>query len=180
MASKTRRSLARGSFVTLVVTLLTAAGTGGGVAGAQTRDETPKHYFTVEIEGLAAGSFRSVSGLSVETEVIEYTEGGSKGIIYKLPGRVKYPNIVLTRGFAANSALYEWATEYARTGNVTRRSGVITVYTQSGETVARYHFTEAWPVKWEGPTLDAGGNKVAVETLEIAHAGFRPVDADIR
>ena len=33
-------------------------------------------------------------------------------------------------------------------------------------------FTDAFPVKWTGPALNAGSNDVATETLEIAHHGF--------
>ena len=54
--------------------------------------------FRVEIEGIDAGFFRSVGGLAIETEVIEFREGGSD-VIRKLPGVRKYPNLVLKRGF---------------------------------------------------------------------------------
>jgi len=32
----------------------------------------------------------------------------------------------------------------------------------------------AFPVKWQGPNLNAGSNSVATETLEIAHRGLHP------
>src|SRR6185436_16886824 len=38
--------------------------------------------FRVEIEGIDAGFFKSVGGLSIETEVIEFREGGSD-VIHK-------------------------------------------------------------------------------------------------
>jgi phage tail-like protein len=109
--------------------------------------------------------------LSVEVEVIEFSEGGSN-IIRKIPGRVKYPNLVLERGFKGDLALYNWANAKVLTGDVIRRSGVITMYNQTGGEVARYHITDAWPTKWTGPTLRGSKNEVAIETLEIAHVGF--------
>ena len=30
----------------------------------------------------------------------------------------------------------------------------------------------AWPVKIEGPGLKAAGNKVAIESIEVAHEGL--------
>lgn len=41
------------------------------------------------------------------------------------------------------------------------------------EAGARYHIEDAWPTKWTGPTLQASKNEVAIETLEIAHVGFK-------
>ena len=42
--------------------------------------------------------------------------------------------------------------------------------------VVRWIFREGWPAKWEGPTLKATGNEVAIETLEIAHEGLDLAD----
>ena len=87
--------------------------------------------------------FRSVSGLSVEIEVVEFREGGSNDV-HKIPGRVKYPNLVLKEGFTGASELQKWALQ----------------------------LTNAWPAKWEGPELDASKNEIAIETIEIAHEGW--------
>jgi phage tail-like protein len=34
--------------------------------------------------------------------------------------------------------------------------------------VTRWNFKNAWPCKYEGPKLNAKGNEVAIETLELA------------
>ena len=57
-----------------------------------------------------------------------------------------------------------------------RRSGSIILLDESRQEVARWNFHEAWPAKWEGPTLKAGTSEVAIETLEIVHEGFEWVD----
>jgi phage tail-like protein len=146
-------------------------------AGMQARagDALQKYYFTVELEGLAVGGFREVSGLSAETEVVEFRDG-SDNLIRKLPGRTKWPDIVLKKGFTGSTELFDWAMTLARTGTVVRRSGSIVMYDQSHTEIARWRFENAWPVKWEGPTLKAGGNEVAMETLVLAHEGFRRDD----
>jgi phage tail-like protein len=33
----------------------------------------------------------------------------------------------------------------------------------------RWNFSNAWPCKWTGPSFNATGNSIAVESLEIMH-----------
>jgi phage tail-like protein len=134
--------------------------------------ELSKYSFTVVIEGKTLGTFRQVSGLSVETEVIEYRDGGGGTTIF-LPGNTKYSPVRLTRAFTGDSALWDWYTTSAATGHVTRFDGTISVFDRSGQPVARYTLTNAWPRKYEGPTLNAGGTDVAIETIEIVHDGLQ-------
>jgi phage tail-like protein len=129
--------------------------------------------FRVEIEGLDAGVFRSVSGLSIETEVIEFREGGSD-VIHKLPGARKYPNLVLKRGFTGDTTLYDWYNSFTG-GNPARVNGSIIMLGPDLAQVARWEFHNGFPVKVEGPDLDASSNEVPIETIEIAHEGLTMV-----
>ena len=43
--------------------------------------------------------------------------------------------------------------------------------TDAGRRWLRWNFFNAWPTKWTGPTFNAEGNDVAIETLELAHEG---------
>jgi phage tail-like protein len=36
-----------------------------------------------------------------------------------------------------------------------------------GTEAVRWNFTNAWPSKWDGPTLNAMSNEVAIESLTI-------------
>jgi phage tail-like protein len=146
-----------------------------GPAQAQQRDQALKYSFRVEIEGIGQGFFREVSGLGVETEVVEYRDGNTNDI-RKLPGRTGWSDIVLKRGFRGGTELYEWATTYARTGNLVRRSGAITMIDANGHQIARWQFERGWPLKWGGPDFDASKNEVALETLVIAHEGLTLAD----
>jgi phage tail-like protein len=38
--------------------------------------------------------------------------------------------------------------------------------------VAEWRFENAWVMRYEGPTLNATANEVAIETVEIAHEGL--------
>ncbi|MCX8208003.1 MAG: phage tail protein [Methanothrix sp.] len=122
--------------------------------------------FKVEIEGVTQGAFRNVEGLDSETEVIEFQDGDDI-ILRKRPGRTKYSNIVLKRGYVASDELWQWRKKVIE-GKVERKSGSIILCADDGSEITRYNFFEAWPCKWKGFTLDGKGNDVTVEELELA------------
>jgi phage tail-like protein len=125
----------------------------------------------VEIDGVQVAGFSECSGLSTETDVIEYREGNERGGVRKLPGLSKYTNIVLKRGFTRSRELWNWR-KVVIDGGVERRSGAIVLLGENHVPVARFQFREGWPAKWEGPSLNAKSSEVAIETLEIAHEGL--------
>ena len=51
----------------------------------------------------------------------------------------------------------------------------ITQVNEEGSTVGRWEMKEAWPTKYDSPDLNAKGNEVAIETLEIEHEGVARV-----
>ena len=128
----------------------------------------------VTFDGMPTAFFRSVSGLSMEIEVVEFREGGENGAVHKIPGRVKYPNIVLKQGFAGASDLQKWAFRIAA-GQFEHKNATIVISDQRSQVIARYTLTNAWPTKWSAPDFDATSNDVAIETIEIAHEGLRLV-----
>ena len=134
----------------------------------------PAYYFEVEIGGITY-PFRSVSGLKIETDVVDYQEGGITGPIRKLPGATRYANIRLTRAFTGDRSLYDW---YAKIQKPipTKVNGRITMFDRQGTPIAAWTFTNGFPVKWEGPDFDASKNETAIETIEIAHEGLAFAD----
>ena len=144
------------------------------VVNAQTvqrKDPLPAFYFEVEIAGQKTAFFKSVSGLSIETEVIEYQEGGSSGTIRKLAGNTRYANIRLTRTFTGDRLLYDWFATTQKPQPV-KVDGRITMFDRHGTKVAAWKFINGFPVKWEGPGLDASKNEPSTESIEIAHEGL--------
>ncbi len=112
--------------------------------------------------------FKSVSGLKAETEVIDYHEGGLNGYPRRLVGMTKWPNIVLKQGFTGDLKLYNWF----NLGTPKRVDGTIFLLGHNLEPVRSWKFSKGFPVKWEGPDLDASKNELAIETIEIAHEGW--------
>ena len=45
--------------------------------------------------------------------------------------------------------------------------------------LAEWKFRDGWPTKWTGPSLNATGNDIAIESLEIAHEGFSDEDPPV-
>ena len=128
--------------------------------------------FVVEIEGVEAGGFSEVDLPSGEIEVIEYREGADKvSSARKLPGRVKYPNVVLKRGVAGRLELFDWW-KSIRDGTPDRRNVTIQLLDESRTPVQRWQLRNAWPAKLDYSRLDGLGNEVPIETLELAHEGF--------
>lgn len=127
--------------------------------------------FLVEIDNIAKASFQEVSGLATDTNVIEYREGGDPTHVRKLPGLIRYSNIVLKRGFTQDTALWNWFSSVVK-GNVQRANGAIILLDNARNPVLRWTFVNGWPCKWEGPHLNAKSNEIAIETLEIAHEGL--------
>jgi len=132
-------------------------------------DPFSSFLFRVEIDGITQGHFRECTGLGSSVEVIENPEGG-KGQVGKLPGRVKFPNIVLKWGLTDSTELYEWHRS-ALQGNILRKHGSIVQLDRKGDEKARWNFVDGWPTKWDGASFNAGGSDLSVETLEIAHEG---------
>jgi phage tail-like protein len=152
----------------LAAILVTAAATAAEPAKS---NKTPPQKLEVTIEGIGVAIFAGISGLSMEVEVVEYRDGGDTGTVRKLPGRLKFPDIVLKRGMTSDNALWDWMQKSA-TGVHDPRKVTFVLFSPDGTPVRTVVIRNAFPVKWEGPSLDASGSDVAIETLVIAHEGF--------
>jgi phage tail-like protein len=138
---------------------------------AQRIDPIPNLNFLVEIDGITRAAFQTVSGFDSTIDVIEHREGGDNLTPRKLPGQTKHANIVLKWGLTTDDELYRWHRDAVR-GTLQRRNGSIVLLDRAGHEVVRWNFYNAWPSKWDGPDLNAEGNDVAIETLELAHEGI--------
>lgn len=138
-----------------------------------TRDVYSAYRFGVEIESLTEATFSECSGLQAEIEIFEWEEGGQNEFRHRLPGRAKYPNLVLKRGMATKD-LWDWYYGCVQ-GKVARRTLSIVLYGYDSMAAVRWEISGAVPIKWAGPTFKTGANEAAVETLELAHHGLKRV-----
>lgn len=139
----------------------------------------PKFHFQVEWGGTKIG-FTEVSGLDVETEVIEYRSGESPTYNKtKQPGLTKYSNITLKRGtFQSDNEFYDWWKETVKfqegnsTGSIYRRDLTISLLNEEHSPIIVWKVVNAWPTKVQPTDLKADGNEVAIESIEIVHEGI--------
>lgn len=132
----------------------------------------PKFHFQVEWGGANIG-FTEVSGLDVETEVIEYRDGAS--LEYhktKMPGMQKFSNITLKRGtFQGDNDFFNWWNTVAL-NTIERRDVTISLLNENHEPVVIWKVKNAWPIKVQSTDLKSDGNETAIESLELAHEGL--------
>lgn len=128
--------------------------------------------FHVEIRGVTEALFTECSGLGVEREVYSYEEGGVNDFVHKLPGRLKYTNVVFKRGLTLSQELWDWFQIGSYNGRVKKRSVSVILYNIDGSVAQRWDLINAYPVKWTGPAFKSDSTQAAIETLELAHHGI--------
>lgn len=137
-------------------------------------DPATAFRFTVRFDNLQPGGFSDCSGLSMETEVQEYREGGVNTHTWRFATRTKQSNLILKRGIV-NMTLWNWFQDIAR-GTMRFRNGTILVQDPSGGSdLIEFQVLQAFPIKWNGPELSAAQNNIAVESVEFAHQGLQRV-----
>jgi phage tail-like protein len=123
--------------------------------------------------------FAEVSGLNSELEIEEYREGGRNIGPRRFPRWGRYPNLVFRRGVTDSTFLWEWWADVITrsftlqtTRAPPRRNGVILLEAVDHTAVAGWFFANALPERLVGPGLNARGNEIAIETLELSHEGL--------
>jgi phage tail-like protein len=131
--------------------------------------------FVLEVDGVQLATFQTCSGLGSTSEVVENKTVAPDGttVIHKVPGTLKWSNLVLERGLDQSAKLWNWRQQVVD-GQVgaARKNGSVVAISQAGTPVVRWEFVAGWPCGWLASSAkDAGG--IAVERLEIAHEGLR-------
>jgi phage tail-like protein len=145
---------------------------------AQNEDPLIGFHFSLDIGGVIAGYFTECSGIGSEHEVVEHkvTTPDGHQVIKKIPGRLKWENIVLKRGITSSMDIWDWRKQ-VEDGQVeqSRRNGSIVMYDQELRPIAQWDFQRAWPVKVSGPQPKTDSNDIGIEEVTIAHEYIRRV-----
>jgi phage tail-like protein len=89
-----------------------------------------------------------------------------------MPGIQKFNNITLKRGiFSGDNDFFKWVNT-VKMNTIERRDITIKLLNEEHNPVMTWKVKQAFPVKFEGPSMKASGNEVAIESLELAHEGF--------
>ena len=141
------------------------------------RDDPYQQFnFLVEIDGVTRAGFMECSGLTSDTDAIDYREGADIALnVRKLSGLHKFTNIVLKRGYTQDKALWKWRKKIIN-GDTERRSADVILLDEARNEVLRWRIREAWISKWDSGPFNAKTNDVIVETIELMHEGLELVE----
>jgi phage tail-like protein len=143
-----------------------------GASQAATTWPLVKFQFSVKI-GSDDILFQEVTGLTSETQVIEYRVGKSQ--VYsttKMPGIKKFGNVTLKKGiFKDDKKLWDMYNKI-KMNTFERQTVVISLLDESNSVAMSWNLSNAFPCKMTVADLKADANDVAVETIELAHEGF--------
>jgi phage tail-like protein len=130
----------------------------------------PKFYFSVRLGDGNAAKFQEVSGSDNEGLRVDYRHGNSPSFYpIKMPGLHKVGDVTLRRGVVAvDSDLWNWLKEI-KTNTVKRRTVAIDLLDETGTPKMVWTLHNAWPNKFTGPDLNAEGNDIAIESLELTY-----------
>jgi phage tail-like protein len=129
--------------------------------------------FRLEIDQITQGYFSEVTIGETTTEPIDYREGTDPTHVRKLSGLTKYGNISLKWGVTDSVELYNWYKAVVAAGAVDNRKNVkIVVVDEAGADKASFLISEAWPTKYDPSDLNAKGNEVFIELLELVNEGI--------
>jgi len=117
--------------------------------------------------------FSEVSGLTTETQAIEYRGGNSKmNSTVKMPGLLKYGNVTLKKGiFKDDKAMWE-KFKALNMNTIKRETILISLLDEEGNVVMSWTLLNAFPVKITITDMKSDANEVALESIELAHEGL--------
>lgn len=130
------------------------------------------YKFVIEIDGIESLGFSEMSELTNETKVFEYKEGGLNSYTHKFYEHTEFSNITLKRGLGKSDTIYQWR-ESVINGEMdkSKHNLIIKLYSR-GNVTKKYSCSGAWISKLEIGALDAKGNDVLIETIELVVERF--------
>ena len=153
--------------------------TGRSGFGAGYSQETETYVFGMEIKGILCAEFEECSGLSVHTDILEYSEGGENTTTQKFYGDTHYDNIILSKGVMVNdNDLLDWLQETVVATKQEKRHASLYMRRLGGsEILKQWDIYDIMPVRWSLPTNSRKKSKnyfaVAIESIEFAVGSFR-------
>jgi phage tail-like protein len=132
------------------------------------------HRFLLEVDGIAEAAFSEATIPEASAGVVEYREGNEPPTNRKLKGLNSYGNITLSKGVTESTELYDWwvQVEQGKLEEARRDNAAIVILDEEGNPGPRYQFRNVWISQYDAPDLDASGDAVAIESLELVHEGM--------
>ncbi len=142
-----------------VAGVLTSAGDAHAAGGPRATVTS----FQVEIDGSVVQGLESVEGIEGEVNVVEFR--GGDGAVHFVQGAPKPPRMLLTRTWNLRAEFLHWWQMVGR-GDFVKGLSIVFL-DAAGQEVQRLNFSDCWPTKWIGPSMDAQNSGHPTESLEI-------------
>lgn len=144
------------------------------------------------VQGLSQLGFVSMSGLSVQNEVIQYREGGWNTAPHKMVGQSDFAPVSFNRGMLPNNGelwdwqkvifLYQWGQGLLTDPRAYRCDIVVDVFDHPvtkgvsvqnpGTPRLRYTLYNCWPGAFAVSDLNASDNGLIIQQMTIHHEGY--------
>jgi len=137
------------------------------------RDPYRNFNFRLEVDGVAVAHFSEMTTGERVAKPANRDKLRERKPVRKLPGLTKYGTITLKRGVIGHEHFSNWLGE--RHGDsIGDRSPTVAIalLDESGEETERWIVSCAWPVKYDPSDLNASGNEVLIDLLELANEGI--------
>ena len=135
--------------------------------------------YRLEIDNITQAGFSEVHISETTIDAVEYREGTDPPHMRKLSGLTKYGNVSLKWGVTIGGSaldMFKWhAAVSAGQIKDNRKKVVVVAQDEAGTDAARFVISDAWPVKYNTTDLQAKGNEVLIEALELANEGIERV-----
>eukprot|EP01064_Diplonema_japonicum_P007989 TRINITY_DN15564_c0_g1_i1.p1 TRINITY_DN15564_c0_g1~~TRINITY_DN15564_c0_g1_i1.p1 ORF type:complete len:166 (+),score=32.93 TRINITY_DN15564_c0_g1_i1:39-536(+) len=121
--------------------------------------------------GTVVGYFKGVDGLSTELEVVEYQDGDGLFALRKRPGRAKYGDVTLKRGYFLREGMQQWlnqVVEAGKKGDVSDSSfkrKMRLTQMHHGDPKGSWALYGCWPKQWRVNGFDGKSNDVSTEEI---------------
>lgn len=131
-----------------------------------------RFQFSVTI-GDKEAFFQEVTGLSAETQQIEYRKGNSPEFsTVKMPGIQKFGNITLKKGIFKDDKGFRELYDAFKMNTVERKVIVISLLDENNVVAMSWRLANAFPSKITVTDMKSDANEPAVESMELSHEGL--------
>lgn len=140
---------------------------------ANEKYQMPEAKFSFKVKWGEDGKqigFSEVSGLTMETETLEYREGDdAKPYKRKHPALESFGDITMKKGvFYEDNVFFDWFKEI--NGKDFKKKNIdISLLDEEGNSIITWTARNAFPLKVEYPDLSADASEVAIESITVAH-----------
>lgn len=119
--------------------------------------------------------FQKMSGMRVERNIDELTDGGMNEFTLEFPREFSYSHLTLETGLSSSDFFYKWMMYGKEQGFAYSQKIVLEqkLPDKDAKSPKTWRFDGAYPVRWEISDLSVGNsNNIVIETLELSFNFF--------